>query len=113
MRPPRIPAGTQRAPSPAEAHPGERCDYLVVDLPAARAAAADEAGQDIGLKNLAQLRAVAEFFRRAEPHSPVSYFADKAANAGEQDLHAWLRTIVKDPASMAHIEEMLGVRPPE
>jgi len=62
---------------------------------------------------LAQLRAVAEFFRRAEPHSPVSYFADKAAKAGEQDLHAWLRSVIKDPASMAHIEEMLGVRPPE
>lgn len=62
---------------------------------------------------LGQLRAVAEFFRRAEPHSPVSYFADKAAKAGEQDLHAWLRSVVKDPASMAHIEELLGVRPPE
>lgn len=62
---------------------------------------------------LAQLRAVAEFFRRTEPHSPVSYFADKAAKAGDQDLHAWLRSVVKDPASMAHIEELLGVRPPE
>ena len=62
---------------------------------------------------LSQLRAVAEFFRRSEPHSPVSYFADKAASAGEQDLHAWLRSVVKDPASMAHIEELLGVRPPE
>ena len=28
---------------------------------------------------LAQLRAVAEFFRRTEPHSPVAYLADKAA----------------------------------
>lgn len=62
---------------------------------------------------IAQLRAVAEFFRRTEPHSPVSYFADKAASAGEQDLHSWLRTVVKDPASMAHIEELLGVRAPE
>ena len=62
---------------------------------------------------IAQLRAVAEFFRRTEPHSPVSYFADKAANAGEQDLHAWLRSVIKDPTSMAHVEELLGVRPPE
>jgi type VI secretion system protein ImpA len=62
---------------------------------------------------IAQLRAVAEFFRRTEPHSPVSYFADKAANAGEQDLHAWLRSVIKDPGSMAHIEELLGVKPPE
>jgi type VI secretion system protein ImpA len=58
-----------------------------------------------------QLRNVAEFFRRTEPHSPVSYFADKAANAGEQDLHAWLRSVIKDPGSLVHIEELLGVKP--
>jgi type VI secretion system protein ImpA len=59
---------------------------------------------------VAQLRAVAEFFRRTEPHSPASYFADKAAAAGEQDLHTWLRSVVKDQASLAHIEELLGVQ---
>ncbi|PJC98198.1 type VI secretion system protein TssA [Janthinobacterium sp. BJB1] len=60
-----------------------------------------------------QLRAVAQFFRRTEPHSPVSYFADKAANAADQDLHSWLRSVVKDASSLAHIEELLGVQPPE
>ncbi len=59
---------------------------------------------------LAQLRSVAAYFRRTEPHSPVSYFADKAADAGEQDLHAFLRSVIKDPASMAHIEELLGIK---
>lgn len=59
---------------------------------------------------LSQLRAIADFFRRTEPHSPVSYFADKAADAGEQDLHTWLRSVVKDSASLAHIEELLGVQ---
>ena len=62
---------------------------------------------------LQQLRAVAEFFRRTEPHSPVSYFADKAADAGDQDLAAFLRSVVKDPASMAHIEELLGIKSQE
>ena len=60
---------------------------------------------------IAQLRAVAAFFRETEPHSPVSYFAEKAANAGEQDLHTWLRSVLKDQASLAHIEELLGVPP--
>ena len=59
---------------------------------------------------VAQLRAVAEFFRRTEPHSPASYFADKAAAAGEQNLVTWLRSVVKDEASLAHIEELLGVQ---
>jgi type VI secretion system protein ImpA len=58
---------------------------------------------------LAQLRAVADYFRRTEPHSPVAYLADKAAHWGEQPLHVWLRSVVKDDATFAHIEEMLGV----
>lgn len=60
---------------------------------------------------LAQLRAVADYFRRTEPHSPVAYLADKAAQWGEQPLHVWLRAVVKDDAAFAHIEEMLGVGP--
>jgi type VI secretion system protein ImpA len=73
--------------------------------PAANAQALDRA------QALAQLRAVAEFFRRTEPHSPVAYLADKAAAWGEQPLHVWLRAVIKDDASYAHIEEMLGVHP--
>jgi type VI secretion system protein ImpA len=53
---------------------------------------------------------VAQFFRKTEPQSPVSYFADKAADAADLDLHAWLRSVVKDPASMDHIGELLGVK---
>jgi len=59
---------------------------------------------------LAQLRAVAEYFRRTEPHSPVAYLADKAAAWGEQPLHVWLRGVIKDDASFAHVEELLGVK---
>jgi type VI secretion system protein ImpA len=60
---------------------------------------------------LEQLRDVAEFFRRTEPHSPVAYLADKAANWGDLPLHAWLRTVIKDGASLAQLEELLGVPP--
>lgn len=58
---------------------------------------------------LAQLRAVAEFFRRTEPHSPVAYLAEKAARWGEQPLHAWLRSVIKDEASLGRLEELLGI----
>lgn len=61
---------------------------------------------------LAQLRAVAAFFRSTEPHSPVAYLAERAAQWGEQPLHVWLRGVVKDPAVYAQLEEMLGVHPP-
>ncbi|MCX7277990.1 MAG: type VI secretion system protein TssA [Burkholderiales bacterium] len=61
---------------------------------------------------LAQLRAVAEFFRQTEPHSPVAYLAEKAAHWGDLPLHEWLKTVIKDSASMAHIEELLGLQMP-
>lgn len=61
---------------------------------------------------LAQLRQVAEFFRRTEPHSPVAYLAEKAARWGEQPLHAWLRSVIKDDASLARLEELLGIEHP-
>lgn len=107
------------APAPAASLPGDGDLYLTLDndqaMPHMPIHAQPGPAGAIASRSqaIAQLRAVADFFRRTEPHSPVSYFADKAANAGEQDLHAWLRSVVKDPASMAHIEELLGVRPPE
>lgn len=58
---------------------------------------------------LSQLRQVAAFFRRTEPHSPVAYLAEKAARWGEQPLHAWLRSVIKDDASLARLEDLLGI----
>src|SRR6201996_3538292 len=48
---------------------------------------------------VAQLRAVARFFRSTEPHSPAAYLADKAAEWAEMPLHQWLATVVKDDGS--------------
>lgn len=58
---------------------------------------------------IAQLRRVAEFFRRTEPHSPVAYLADKAARWGEMPLHVWLKRVIKDDATLSQMEEMLDV----
>ena len=61
---------------------------------------------------IAQLRRVAEFFRRTEPHSPVAYLAEKAARWGEMPLHVWLKRVIKDDATLALMEEMLDVSDP-
>lgn len=58
---------------------------------------------------LAQLRRVAEFFRRTEPHSPVAYLADKAARWGEMPLHVWLKRVIKDDSTLSQMEELLDV----
>lgn len=61
---------------------------------------------------LQQLRLVADFFRKTEPHSPVAYLADKAARWGSMDLHLWLRQVVKDESTLLRLEDLLGVEPP-
>jgi type VI secretion system protein ImpA len=82
--------------------------------PAIAAAAAAHAGPlQTRAQALHQLRQVADFFRRTEPHSPVAYLADKAAKWGAMDLHSWLRTVIKDGGSLAQLEELLGVEPPK
>ncbi len=62
---------------------------------------------------VAQLRAVARFLRTTEPHSPAAYLADKAAEWADMPLHEWLSAVVKDDGSLAHIRELLGVKPDE
>jgi type VI secretion system protein ImpA len=99
------PAQAAAAGAPAQAAP------VSAAMPAPALAGAGGPPQSRA-QALAQLREVAEFFRRTEPHSPVAYLAEKAAHWGEQPLHVWLRSVVKDDASFAHIEEMLGVAPP-
>ncbi|MBN3790544.1 type VI secretion system protein TssA [Burkholderia sp. Ac-20353] len=70
-----------------------------------------------GIQNRAQavdqLRSVARYFRQTEPHSPVAYLADKAAEWADMPLHKWLESVVKDDGSLSHIRELLGVKPDE
>jgi type VI secretion system protein ImpA len=58
---------------------------------------------------LDMLRQVATFFRTTEPHSPVAHLAKKAADWGAMPLHSWLQSVVKDPGTLSHIEELLGI----
>lgn len=80
------------------------------------AAGAPAAGQRGPIRTraqaLEQLRLVADFFRCTEPHSPVAYLAEKAAHWGNMPLHVWLRSVLKDQGSLAHLEELLGMDGP-
>lgn len=101
------------ADTPADT-PAEPADAAgPAELPGPLAASAGAGGPpQTRAQALQQLRQVADYFRRTEPHSPVAYLADKAARWGAMDLHAWLRTVVKDGGSLAQLEELLGVEPP-
>jgi type VI secretion system protein ImpA len=89
---------------------GAPAEVVVAAAPAAVQLAVAGGPVQTRVQALAQLRAVAEFFRRTEPHSPVAYLADKAAHWGEQPLHVWLRGVVKDEVVFAQLEEMLGMQ---
>lgn len=58
---------------------------------------------------LQQLKQVADYFRRTEPHSPVAYLAEKAARWGNMPLHEWLRAVLKEDTALARFDDLLGV----
>jgi type VI secretion system protein ImpA len=61
---------------------------------------------------LRRLEAVAAFFRRTEPHSPVSYLVQRAARWGAMPLEQWLQEVVKSDDVLGHIWETLGIKNP-
>jgi len=70
----------------------------------ATAAGAIQNRQD-AIKRLADL---AEFFRKTEPHSPVSYLVQRAVKWGEMPLEMWLQDVIKDEAVLFQLRQTLG-----
>jgi type VI secretion system protein ImpA len=62
---------------------------------------------------LARLREVAEYFKRTEPHSPVSYLVARAMRWGEMPLEGVLKEVVKDSNTLDQIWDLLGIKAPE
>ena len=57
-----------------------------------------------------RLGAVAAFFKRTEPHSPVSYLVQKAMRWADMPLDAWLQEVLADETAMGRVREMLGIK---
>jgi len=62
---------------------------------------------------LRRLSEVAEFFRRAEPHSPVSYLVQRAVRWGEMSLEELMRDVVKSSDVLEQIWDTLGIKSSE
>ena len=60
---------------------------------------------------LNRLNDIADFFKRSEPHSPVSYLVQRAVKWGEMPLELWLQEVIKDPGVLYQLKETLGVIP--
>jgi type VI secretion system protein ImpA len=58
---------------------------------------------------LKRLSDIAEFFKKTEPHSPVSYLVQRAVKWGEMPLENWLQDVIKDQSVLFQLRETLGV----
>ena len=56
-----------------------------------------------------RLAEVSEYFRRAEPHSPVAYLVRRAIKWGEMPLEVWLQDVIKEAGVLDGLRETLGL----
>lgn len=61
---------------------------------------------------LNMLTKVADFFRRTEPHTPVSYLLEQAVRWGRMTLPDLLSELIPDEGPRAAIFKQVGIRPP-
>jgi type VI secretion system protein ImpA len=83
-------------------------------LPAASLAAGGGAAGPIATREQAyrQLRVVAEFLRRTEPHSPVALLIERAVKWGDLPFESLFRDFVKNEDVRGQVQDLLGLQPP-
>ncbi len=57
---------------------------------------------------LKRLTEVSEYFRKTEPHSPVSYLVSRAVKWGNMPLEQWLQDVIKDDTVISQLRQTLG-----
>jgi type VI secretion system protein ImpA len=82
--------------------------------PGTAAGAKRETGAELNREQaLENVRKAADFFRRTEPHSPVSYQLDQAVRWGQLALPELLAELIPEEASRKNVFKQVGIRPPE
>jgi len=94
---------------PTDAAPGSEAAAASAPLVSGRAGAAALASREEALRNLA---AIADFFRRTEPLSPLSYTLQEAVRRARMTWPDLLAEIVPDTGLRDQILTSLGIRPP-
>ncbi len=119
--------GTTVAPSTAKLRPPiEECQHLIERELRNRAPGPDPGptpglgGDDDKAKGaagpiqsrdqaLARLFEVAAYFRKAEPHSPISYLVERAARWGKLPFERLLPELIKDSSALDQIKDLLAL----
>jgi type VI secretion system protein ImpA len=61
----------------------------------------------------AQIAKVADFFRRTEPHSPLSYLLERAVRWGDMTLPDLMKELLADSNSYFSYCKLVGIEPPK
>lgn len=59
------------------------------------------------------LKEISDFFRKTEPHSPISYALDKAVKWGDMSLGALMRELIPDSSSLNYYGSLTGINTDE
>jgi len=59
------------------------------------------------------LNEISEFFRKTEPHSPISYALEKAVKWGDMSLSELMRELIPDSSSLNYYSSLTGVKTDE
>lgn len=73
-----------------------------IDLPTGSLSSREEAFR--------QLASISDFFRRTEPHSPISYALDRAVNWGNMSLNELMTELIPDSSSRTIYSSLTGVQ---
>lgn len=57
-----------------------------------------------------QLLEIASFFRKSEPHSPVSYILEKAVKWGQMPLPELMQELISDDSALQYYSTLTGVK---
>jgi type VI secretion system protein ImpA len=96
--------GLPAAAATTEAAAASGAGFAGVSASATQAATREDA--------LRALAVIADFFRRTEPHSPLSYTLDEAVRRGRMTWPELLQEVVADTDTRNAIFTTLGIRPP-
>lgn len=77
---------------------------------AARAAKGPIASREQAFK---QLLEISDYFRKAEPHSPVSYILQKAVKWGNMPLFELMQELIEDKNALENYRKLTGVKTEE
>jgi len=104
--------GAAAEEEPAESASEESVSEAPHEAPAARYLPAASGPISTRGEAFERLREVAEYFRGAEPHSPISFLVDRAVRWGNLTFPQLMQEIVKNDESLSPIWDVLGINAP-